>query len=116
MSYVESVIRRVAEVQNDDWCITIELKTNPNRWVQFTRATVNLAYPFSEEPAVKLGQLGLHIPPALELLDWKPQTYATFKNLEEDAPELGRFVAGYLQRAFGTEDHEAYFAEKSEFL
>jgi hypothetical protein len=116
VSYIDNVIRRATEVQDEGWCVTIELKANRDCWVQFTSDVVNMAYPFSEEPAVKLGKLGLSIPSSLELTEWNPQNYATFDHLAEDLPELGKFVAGYLQRAFGVEDHEASFKEKGEFL
>jgi hypothetical protein len=71
---------REALVGGRSWCATFRISSDPNRWVQFTAGTINAAYPQSEAPETRLGELG-----SFALTGWAPNKYITGVLALEDA-------------------------------
>ena len=73
-------IREVFEAAalGEEWCATFEISSDPDRWVQVTSDSLNMAYPHEEEPNLFLERVGVTESISLALVDWKPQVYATF--------------------------------------
>jgi hypothetical protein len=46
-------------------------------WVQALAGTVNMGYPFAEEPLGLLGRRGVRCPPDTYLVEWAANEYAT---------------------------------------
>lgn len=79
--------------QGEEWCTTFGVSTESDRWVQVTPDTLNIAYPYAEQPIDLLQRVGVNRLTDLTLVDWKPHVYATFnysKDLSER--ELARLV------------------------
>ena len=72
---VREVVDALAQART--LCATFEVNREPDKWVQFTSGTLNLAYPFDADPALLPSRLGIG-KSALALLDWAPREFATF--------------------------------------
>lgn len=61
----------------ETWCATFTEAGDPERWIQLTADTVNLAYPHQDEPTARLAALS---PAAsLQLDEWNAGRHATFR-------------------------------------
>jgi hypothetical protein len=98
--YLEQVVSE-AETGNTDCCILLEAKKDSGQWVQLTWDSINAAYPFVEEPLMKLKELKIGLFPGLELSSWEQKKYATFEHPAQPLGQLARFVEEYLTRVLG---------------
>ena len=60
-------------------CCTLETTTPSGSevWIQAMPGTVNMAYPFDEEPLELMSREGVRSPPGLYLVEWAAGEYAT---------------------------------------
>jgi len=81
VSAIHPAIREVFEAAagGEEWCATFELSSDPERWVQITSGSLNMAYPHEEQPDLLLQQVGMTRSTDLVLSVWEPHVYATFK-------------------------------------
>ena len=91
----ESAARRV------DWCVTLEAKVDPEKWIQLTADQVNLHYPVSDAPADAL--IAIDWPADLmELVAWEADLYVTFTHrADASLPQVAEFVQRYVEKFFG---------------
>jgi hypothetical protein len=67
-------------------------------WVEVILGTVNLGYPYADDPMERLLRHGITPLPKLELVEWQPKLFATFQ-YELGAPS--REVATFVDRVLG---------------
>lgn len=105
MQFIEEAIQLAIDktVQTgDEWCVTLELKQDTDKWVQFTSEYVNMHYPLADEPerVIEPGRWKLA---ALELETWEPELFVTFSHrADETVPDVAEFVAYYIERILKT--------------
>lgn len=87
-----------------DLCVTLALKGNADKWVQFINNTINAAYPYDIAPEKILQGL----PPiaGFNKIDWKARQFATFEISAVDALTLARWIDTYF---FGVLDCRANY-------
>lgn len=81
--------------------------TGEHVWIQVLAGTVNMLYPFEDDPLERLRRVGVRSPLGLELIETSAREFATFSVPDSTS----RFVAFFVDRLFvlvlGCED-EAY--------
>lgn len=96
-----------SQATGDNWCITLEARSDPDRWVQFTAGQINLQYPSVEEPTTRLESLDW--PESLVINCWEPELYLTLDHGGPPfAPNLESFLERYAMEVLNTaasEDH-----------
>jgi hypothetical protein len=82
--------------------VTFEVFGATDRWVQFTAGSLNLAYPFDENPGSLPARLGVVPLQALELVEWEARAFATF-NIEAPltVEELTRIIVAVFDSTLG---------------
>jgi hypothetical protein len=68
-----------AAAGGEEWCAAFELSSDPERWVQVTSDTLNMAYPYEDQPVLLLQRTEVTKATDLALSVWEPYVYATFK-------------------------------------
>ncbi|HEX2674966.1 MAG TPA: hypothetical protein VHM25_29015 [Polyangiaceae bacterium] len=96
---IAPAVREVVDgfTQGRNLCATFEVSGGPDKWIQFTSGTINLAYPVDEDPVLLPAGLGIGPLNSLILVDWAPRTFATF-NIE--APMTVRDIARIIDAMF----------------
>lgn len=74
-----------------DWCATFEVSGDPTRWLQFSVATINAAYPHAEAPRRCLRGLA---PFVVEM--WEPNKFVTLGLEIEDAEAIAHWIDRYF--------------------
>ncbi|HEY2410157.1 MAG TPA: hypothetical protein VGI10_29335 [Polyangiaceae bacterium] len=104
------ILRVFSAPADEEWCVTWELCAEPTRWVQVTRAELNIPYLERQEPSALVSQartFGV----SLELLTWEPEEFATFSYLEQPNPDaLAKLVLSLFLRSPGTTERELKLA------
>ncbi len=109
MQYIQRLLEHVIDAAargNTDLCIHLESKSTPDRWVQLTFDSINATYPFADEPLAKARALELPQYRSLEVMDWKPNVYATFEHGTDELEQVAAFVAEYMQKILGVNPAE----------
>ena len=104
MKYIEQLLQRVidqAAEGNTSFCVLLESKKSPNRWVQLSWDTINAAYPFAEDPTTKIRDLELPEFAYLEISGWEPSKFATFEHGAVKLDEISAFVTSYFKNVLG---------------
>ncbi len=78
-------------------CATFVVSGQDETWVQVMLGTVNLAYPFPDDPIGRLHRHGIPGLPGLVLDSWQPDHFATFSY---DKLTSSREVARFIDRLF----------------
>jgi hypothetical protein len=73
-------------------------------WVQVIPGTVNMAYPFDDDPLDRLGACGVDAPPALDLIEWDAGSYAAFDVGGVPARDQALFVDRLFVLVLGCDD------------
>ncbi len=86
-----------AESSGLDWCVTLDSKRDPSKWVQFTWNSVNLRYPMTEPPSKTLTIIGW--PDGnLERVSWEPGLSLTLSyGADESIPQIAEMVRKYIE-------------------
>lgn len=89
-------------------CCTLEVMTlsGAEIWLQVMPGTVNMAYPFTEDPLELLRRLGVRSPPDVYLVEWSAGEYATFGFSDIAPRDHASFVDQLFVKVFGCD--EAY--------
>jgi hypothetical protein len=61
-------------------------------WIQVLAGSVNMLYPFTNDPVQRLRGCGIRMPIGLELLEWQASSFATFSVTRMSADDLAFFV------------------------
>jgi hypothetical protein len=87
-------------------CCTLEAKTlsGAEVWIQVMPGTVNMAYPFTEEPLELLRKQGVRSPSDTYLVEWAAGEYATFGFGHISAREHAVLVDQLFVKVFGCDD------------
>lgn len=87
-------------------CCTLEAQTlsGSEVWIQVMPGTVNMAYPFAEEPLGLLRRQGVRGPAGLYLVEWEPGVYATFGFGEITPRDHAHFVDQLFVSVLGCDD------------
>src|SRR4051794_21680590 len=104
MNFIEQRLNHVIAAAADgrtSLCVTLESKSDPNKWVQFTWDTINAAFPFADEPLGRIKALELPVFPSQEFNSWKPMQFATFHHGVKDLEQIAAFVSAYLEKVLG---------------
>ena len=82
-------------IQGDsDVCATFEDEGDCDKWMQFTKFTINAAYPHSTDPHEHLKNIP--IIDGLKLTEWEALKYATFAFFPCDATSIARWMDAYF--------------------
>jgi hypothetical protein len=96
----------IAEIEQtragEEWCASFEVPDS-TYWVQVVPGTVNLSYPYTDDPAARLLCIGRDSH-ELRLLNWQPGKYATFTYVSRTNSELARLVDRVFVMLFGCDD------------
>ena len=97
-------IREVVDgfAEDRDLCVTFEVTGEPDRWLQYTTGSINIAYPLDEDPASLPTRLGIDPLKSLALVDWAPRLFATF-NIEATLTvrEIARIIDAMFESTLG---------------
>jgi hypothetical protein len=87
-------------------CCTLETITllGAPVWIQAMPGTVNMAYPFTEEPFEVLHSRGVRSPSDIYLVDWAAGEYATFGFGDISARDHAFFVDQLFVKVLGCDD------------
>lgn len=87
-------------------CCTLETITllGSQVWIQAMPGTVNMAYPFTEEPFDVLQRQGVRSPSDIYLVDWAAGEYATFGFGDIAARDHAFFVDQLFVKVLGCDD------------
>lgn len=102
---IEALLRRLEELGSGpqawgDPMIMIEARNDPKRWMQIVRNCVNAAYPYEDDPAVKMRGFG-RLKAPLPVLNWEGKKFATFGREERPHKEIAGFIQAYMGQALG---------------
>ena len=79
-----------------DWCATIELKEDPDKWAQITWAQLNLHYPSHRAPESYLPEMGVSYADCLEISCWKENLYLTLDHNGKSIEQINDFLRAYF--------------------
>lgn len=87
-------------------CCTLETMTlsGSEVWIQAMPGTINMAYPFTEEPLELLRREGVRSPLDIYLVEWKAGEYATFGFGDISARDHAFFVDQLFVKLLGCDD------------
>ena len=87
-------------------CCTLEALTlsGSEVWIQVMPGTVNMAYPFTEEPLELLRRRGVRSPQDIYLVEWAAGEYATFGFGDIPARDHAFFVDQLFVKILGCDD------------
>ena len=90
-------------------CCTFETRTRSGLevWIQVMPGTINMSFPFDEEPLDLLRRKGVRSPLDLHLVDWGANEYATFGFDNLPARDHAFFVDQLFVKILGCDD-ESY--------
>ena len=86
-------------------------------WIEvvLARATVvNLWYPFDDEPGIVLGEVGVDLPPAFQVIE-NANPSCTFSIPRAPAAELARFVQDLFLKLYAADEEYALLIEMCAF-
>jgi hypothetical protein len=74
-------------------------------WVELVLGSVNCAYPYCDDPLIRVQELALERLPGLALSEWEPGKFATFDyDRAATRREVARFIDGWFGRILGCGD------------
>ena len=79
----------------EDTCATFVVTGDPDKWVQYCNGTLNVAYPFYEDPEVKLSNF-LARPEIEGLSDFDEGKYATVLLQNPSDPRVVNLIEDYF--------------------
>jgi len=87
-------------------CCTLEAENTLGApvWIQVLAGSVNMEYPFANDPVERLRACGLEIPKRLELLEWEASSFATFSITDISVDELAFLVDQLFTQVLGCDD------------
>jgi hypothetical protein len=87
-------------------CCTLEAMTllGSEVWIQVMPGTVNMAYPFTEEPLDLLRRQGVRSPSDIYLVEWAAGEYATFGFGDISVRDHASFVDQLFVKVLGCDD------------
>ncbi len=87
-------------------CCTLEAMTlsGSEVWIQVMPGTINMAYPFTEEPLELLHRQGIRSPSDIYLVEWAAGEYATFGFGDISPREHAFFVDQLFVKILGCDD------------
>ena len=87
-------------------CCTLEAMTllGSEVWIQVMPGTVNMAYPFTEEPFDLLRRQGVRSPSDIYLVEWAAGEYATFGFGDISPRDHASFVDQLFVKVLGCDD------------
>jgi len=95
-----------AENGDPDFFVTFESPGDPDKWIQLTWSSINMAYPLSVDPDQELRRCGFTYPKNVELASWEAGKFATFDHGAEPLADLVAFVERYSREILGLEPDE----------
>ncbi len=99
-------------------CCTLEATTlsGAEVWVQVMPGTINMSYPFAEEPLGLLHTQGVRTPPDIYLVDWSAGEYATFGFGDISPEDHANLVDQLFVKTLGCDDASYQLKIKIEAL
>lgn len=85
-------------------CATFEVVGVKDAWAQVTPTEINIAYPLSHPPGEELGDM-IGSLPAAELVEWQPETFATWSFACEEPLKIAKVVDQLLIKLFALGDY-----------
>ena len=99
-------------------CCTLEATTPSGSevWVQVMPGTINMAYPFTEEPLELLQRQDVRRPPDIYLVEWSAGEFATFGFGNISPRDHANFVDQLFVKTLGCDDASYQLKIKIEAL
>lgn len=110
------VIKETVKAGEFGYCVTLESVKDPNHWIQETGQYINCSYPYSQEPTKRLEALGIVLPDALVIHEWKSGSYVTLAHYGQEESEAVDFLRQYTSSVFGLTEQEDQYRRSSEWL
>lgn len=87
-------------------CCTLEVITpvGSQAWIQVLPGTVNMAYPFAEDPLELMRHRGVDCPSDVYLVEWAADEYATFGFGNISVRDHATFVDELFVKILGCDD------------
>ncbi|HMF54980.1 MAG TPA: hypothetical protein VK619_01355 [Pyrinomonadaceae bacterium] len=87
-------------------CCSLEATTlqGSEVWIQAMPGTVNMAYPFTEEPLEMLRKQNVNSPPDIYLVEWSAGEFATFGFGDISSRDHAFFVDQLFVKILGCDD------------
>ncbi len=98
---IRPAIADVYDAPTDDWCATFEIP-GTEHWVQAVRGTLNVYYPYADDPIDRFSRLASALPD-VRLTDWEAESYATFSHGECSHRDLASAVDALFLELLGNE-------------
>ncbi len=77
-------------------CVTLEVQGDADRWVQVLDKSINVAYPFAEEPLAML-----KAPQVTKIVCWEAHLFATFEFAELEEQSAADWIDAYFVECLG---------------
>lgn len=105
---LDSVIQQVGGT-----CATLELPTEPGKWVQLMDSTINAHYPHQKDPACLFPELYNHqIVAALETFE--AEVYMTISLNNMNQPEVMAWIESYFSQVLSVDVNKARLSLRME--
>jgi hypothetical protein len=88
---------------DENWCATFEANANSEHWVQLMHGTINAAYPYDDDPMVRLERHGL-AGQVGEMIAFEAKAYATFTLKEAAVTSSAEFVDAWFSTILAVGD------------
>lgn len=107
-SNIELTLHLAAESDEEDYFSTYEYVENNDIWFQVAEDCVNIQYPFSEDPILKLSELGISTYPEFELISWVKNLFITI-SIDDTMTGVSQFVVEYFKKVFDIDINQNTF-------
>lgn len=87
-------------------CCTFETRNTADEevWIQVIAGSVNMMYPFDDEPFERLRTTGVRRPQNLDMIDWVANSYATFDVDDVSVRDQAFLVDQLFTKVLGCDD------------
>lgn len=103
-AYIEELLNRLQESFSQDETripmMVLEDPEDSDCWIQFSSNTLDVRYPFQEEPESRLQALNIPIPSSLEAPEWASDDHLAFHYDGSQTDEAACFLAAYADAVF----------------
>jgi hypothetical protein len=104
LATIRPFVQKLFQTPDDEsWCATFEANENSELWVQVLLGSVNAAYPYDDDPLVRLRGLGV-AGDVEEMIAFEAGAYATFILAETSVMSSARFVDVWFSRVLAAGD------------
>jgi hypothetical protein len=109
--YLEKALDEAINNAYYDYLCTIENTIDTKKWFQIKYDSINLYYPYSDNPLTKLNELKIELSKSMTISEWEPNVYLTIEHYSDDENhliELKDIIELYLEKVMDCVDLESW--------